>query len=552
MIFSLFVIGIALYHKVVYYDFVSYDDTIYMSALYDIFSKGGVLLWTLTEVVNSNWSPVTLLSLALDYKLYGLNAGGFHVTSLLLHSFNTALVFLIINSIFEDKNKSFFITLLFLIHPLNVETVVWVSERKGMLAALFTLLSLYFFLKFNQGNYKKIFYSLSLASFCLALLAKAVFVALPLIFILIEWYICKAKARDFYLAKTFYNAIPFLLVSLLIGTLTIWVHSATGAIASNEINPIHHRLGNAVTSFLIYLKQLFYPFQLTVMYRYKIIPIHIVIGSIVIISGMAFVVYNNRIKRPYLLFSILWYTLFLLPVLGIIQSGYHAHADRYAYIPLIGAYIAIVFLFSEFIKWINIRPIIIRSAVSMFIVMLMFISWVQISTWKNTLYLFQHTLTIDSDNYAANTNLAVFLMLNGNIPKGMEHYNRARKITPFYINMYDTISRNLTILQKPDMAVKVLYDLISNHKNFVRAYIKIAKIRINQQQYLNAKNILLKAIKIVKTDKTKTEINYLLAYSYLNLNQKELAIAILRDSVKIGEYGDKVNIFLNELIEIKN
>ncbi len=550
MMMSLFLIGIVLYQDVIFYDFVSYDDTIYMSAIQRAFLNDNVILWAFTDIVNYNWSPITVLSLALDYKLYDINAGGFHVTSLLLHCFNAILVFIIINIIFKDKNKSYIIALLFLIHPLNVETVAWISERKGVLSAFFTLLSLYFYLKINEVEHKKIFYSLALVSFCLALLSKAVFVTLPFIFILIDWYVCKVNSRNFYISKNLSKTILFFIASLIIGIITICVHSSTGAIISDEVNPLHYRLGNASNSYLIYLKQLFYPFDLTVMYRFKVIPMYTILLNVIIILGVFYIVYKNRIKRRYLVFGIIWYTLLLLPVLGIIQSGYHAHADRYAYIPLIGAYIAVVFLFSEMKERLNIRPILINSVGVLLILMLMFISWVQVSTWKNTLFLFEHNLTIDKDNYAANTNLAIFFILHGKVPEGFAYYKRAQRIMPNYIDMYDTVSRQLLKVKKPDLAVSVLLDLIKYDKYFIRAYIKIAQIKITQQQYSEAVDFLLQASKIekvIKSDEIISEINYLLAYSYMYLEQNKLAIDILTNSVKTDDRAEKIDLLLKEL-----
>ncbi len=542
---SLFIVGIFLYQKVFFYDFVSYDDAIYIKALHHNISGGNLLYWAFTNIVNNNWSPVTLLSFAVDYKIYGLNAGGYHATSVFLHCINAILVFLILNIIFEEKNKAYFISLLFLIHPLNVETVTWISERKGVLSAFFSLWALYFYLKIPYSYFKKTFYILALMSFILALLSKAVFVTLPFIFILVDWYICKSKSIDFYISKSVYKTFLFFLISLLIGVITIRVHSASGAIVSEQINPLQYRLGNVTSSYIVYLKQLFYPFDLIVLYSYKIITGFMIFLNTVLITGIFYLVYINRRERKYLTFGIIWYTLLLLPVIGIVQSGYHAHADRYSYIPLIGIFIVTVYLLSELITKLNISTVIIKSTGVMLIFMMMFISWVQISTWKNTEFLFEHTLTVDRDNYAANTNLAVYYIHQGDISKGLTYYRRAKKVKPYYVNMYETVSLALLKKSKPDLAVNILFDFIKNDKMFVRAYIKIAQIRINQQQYSKSVNILLQAREIDSLKKIESEINYLLAYSYLKLNQKKLAINVLENSAKVGDFGDKIILMLN-------
>jgi len=542
---SLLFICVVIYQNVIHYDFVSYDDVLYLNALQkNVDGIWGTFQWAFGSIVNFNWSPLTLLSLSLDYKMYGLNAGGYHFSNVILHYFNSIILLLIIKSLFKNNKLAYLISLIFLIHPINVEAVSWVSERKGVLSAFFTLTSIYFYLKFSLYNTRNIFYGLSLMFFCFGLLSKAVFVGVPLFFMVIDWFIFKERYRKQNLFESFSRLIPFFICSLIIGVVTLLVHSQSGAIVADELNPVYNRLGNAVNSYTVYLKQFFYPFGLSFLYRYRPINDIIVFINVIILLSIFYLAYININSRRYVMFGVAWYTLFLLPVIGIVQSGFHAHADRYAYIPLIGLYIIVVSLLLEMVNKLKLNSLLLKVAGGMFFLIIMFISFTQVSSWKNNKYLSENALLVDTNNYAANTTLAITYILERNLPKAMFHYDKAKKSDPHFLKMYYLVSDNLYQIGKKQLAVDVLFDLLENNNNNLLAYIKISKIKISQKEYIQAKDILYQANEISESN---TEINYLLAVCYYNLNQPKLAKKMLGNILTVGSYSEKIMRLLDDI-----
>jgi len=539
LVLTFFIIGFVLYLDIIFYDFVTFDDFIYLNKLYsNNLSMFDSLVWAFTDVVNYNWSPVTLISMLIDFNLYGLNSGGYHFTNLLLHCVNTTLLFLILCIIWGDKKTAYIVAFIFLVHPINVETVAWFSERKGVLGAFFSLLTLFLYLKYYVSHsHRKTFYILALLCFLLAVLSKATYITLPLITILITWYRNKIILNKTDFVKEVYNISPFLLISLVVGLITIYIHMSTGAIVDSVTNPLSARLSNALNSFIIYVKQVFYPFNLAAHYKYVPISNVDTIVNLLIVFGVFCIVYIKKMKYYYILFGLLWYSILVLPSIGIIQSGYHAHADRYTYLPLIGIFIIVVLFFSKLLTKIKLKSTNIYLFGFMFAFIIMSVTWVQHHTWRNSRYLFEHAYSVDATNYVVISNLARIYIREGHVSNGIAMYEKAKFFAPYYINMYDTISHELVLIDKPELAINVLTDLITYNKNFNRAYIKISTIRIKQQFYSKAIQILLK---IPNKKEDDAEVNYLLGYSYIQLGQKVHGISILKKSIQSKFFGMRI------------
>jgi len=543
----LFVVGIILYHKTITFEFIFYDDPIYINNI--IFNSNnvwGTLTWAFTDIVNANWSPLTILSLVIDFKIYGVNAGGYHSTNIILHCFNAILVFFILCRLLKNTRVSFLVALLFLIHPVNVEAVSWISERKGLLASFFTLISLVYFYKFKE-THNKYFYSLSILFFFFGLMSKSVFVVLPLIFLLVSWY--NFNYERFSYKKEIVVVLPFLILAFIFGLFTIYIHSKSGAVISDEFIPFYERLFNALNSYVIYLQQLFHPFNLSINYEYKLIPYTTTIINISVITLIFVIAYKFREKYKYVIFGLLWFTILLLPVLGFIQSGFTAHADRYLYLPGVGIYLIVVMFLNDFSKKSYVSPIMINIFYYLIITILMVVTWVQYDNWRTTVHLFEHAYSIDNNNYVANMNLANIYIIKGSYNRGLRHYEKAKSITPTHHAIYFLLSKNLVLAKKYDLALTILNDLLEiDNKNF-KANLNVAKILIQQGNYNKAIDTL---IKITPEQEKTSEITYFLALSYFKNSNYDKAIDTINSNVKIfnGLYSDKFNVLI-ENIKIK-
>lgn len=499
-------LSVVVYAEVLGHDFLNYDDNVYIDyiKLYDqgLFSLLG---WGLTSVVNSNWSPVTVFSLIADYKIYGNNPAGFHFTNLLIHILNSFLVYLVVYHLSRATVVALLVAAVFIVHPLNVEPVAWIAERKGLFAAFFILLSVYSYIKFKEASIEKEqkrFYYFSILFFMLSLFSKATFVILPFLLILIDSY------RENFKKKISFEVIkdkaPFFIIALIMGVVTIYTHSKTGAISNTGDWSFDNRVMNALYGYIYYLQKTLLPTNLAVNY----VPINHSIYSIFVyaagISGVLYSAYYYREKAPYFLFGILWFFITLLPVIGLIKSGNQIVADRYMYIPILGLlYVALNFFYTK----VNLKIV---SGLFVFIICVYgYVAKTQLVVWKDDYHVFGNVLKHDSDNYIAHLNLSSRNIIDGNIKQGLKHYFYARQATPLFWSIYDYISTALVLKNEYELAVKVLNDglIIEDMRDGILR--KIAQIRINQKKYYEAIIAIKKAIKI----KPENEYIFLLGHA---------------------------------------
>lgn len=530
-----FVLCFAIYHDTFNHAFIHYDDLTYIEAIKENDSGLWSLInWALTDTVNVNWHPLTLLSLITDYKLYGMNAGGYHATSLAIHLANTFLVLLIFKILTKKLLHAFLVALIFLVHPLNVETVSWVAERKGVLGALFTLASIYFYLQFRITT-RRLFYGISLLSFLAALLSKAAFVTLPILLIIIDLYLAlinKHKLNKRILQNTIVAQLPFFLLALFIGIISIYVHSTSGALISDNLYPLETRLAKTIAFYPTYIFQLLFPIGLHLSYPYRApTALELWIG-ILFFTTLSTLAIKFRNSMPAIFLGWFWYVVLLFPVSGIIQSGSHLHADRYAYLPIIGIVFLIISIAAQFLSRFEIRQRLYMVIISLLILILATISWNQHRTWKNTFSVFYNTYSHDPQNVFANTYLTGLYLQAGNIQEGMRFYSRGRQADPYFLYLYESAYEALLSQQKSDIALSVLNDALkavselnvsggAKYNSYRDMYLlKIATIYINQGQYQNAAESLQHSIKI-----NPNNIDFKFLYGYANYMQHNYQLA---------------------------
>jgi tetratricopeptide (TPR) repeat protein len=427
-------ITLALYWPATHFDFTNYDDPDYI--IYNPPVRHGItgagLAWAFKTRHASNWHPLTWVSHMADCALYGLNPGGHHLTSLLFHTANVVLLFLILRQWTGAPWRSALVAALFAWHPLHVESVAWVSERKDVLSTFFWLLALAAYgrytenLKFLISNFK-FYYIAALFFFALGLLSKPMVVTLPFVLLLLDFWPLKRKAA----VGLFLEKIPFFALAALECVATLWAQSGANSVVSFGVLPFSARLANALVSCVLYLWKMFWPVDLAVPYSYSHIwtfwPAAGAGCLLLLISAGAIM---RARRQPWLIAGWLWYLGTLMPVIGLAQVGIQPMADRYTYVPLIGIFIMAAWAIpGEWARWPG-PGLVFGAVVAGVLGFLLAGTEVQLQYWRNSVALFSHTAAVTRNNILAEYNLAEALARQGDEAEAIVHYQRALAIEP--------------------------------------------------------------------------------------------------------------------------
>jgi tetratricopeptide (TPR) repeat protein len=430
---------LVLFWQVQYHEFINYDDYEYVidnpNVRYGFSIKG--LAWAFTTDYAANWHPLTWLSHMLDCELYGLNPRGHHLNSLILHIINTLLLFMVLKKMTGALWRSAFVAALFAFHPLHVESVAWIAERKDVLSTFFCMLTMWAYARYLEKP-GKINYLVSLIFFILGLMTKPMLVTLPFVLLVLDYWPFERfqfkKINDYkgwqQLFRLIVEKSPFFIFSALSSIITYSIQNKWGAI-SHSI-PFDDRLVNALSSYIGYIFKMFFPFNLAIHYPDPFIPINwwstFSACFFLLCSSTVFVMYSKQ--HPYLIFGWLWYIGTLVPVIGLIQIGTQTMADRYTYIPLTGLFIIISWgAFHATKKW-RYQWIILSLFSSMTLFYIMGLTYHQLKYWENSIALFKHAIHVTSNNSLAHNNLGNALAKNGKFVEAVNHYHEALRIHP--------------------------------------------------------------------------------------------------------------------------
>ena len=432
----LVLVVLGLFGRVAGHEFLTYDDNEYVTGNAEV--RAGLtahgVVWAFTTAHAHNWHPLTWVSHMMDVQLFGLHPAGHHVTSLLLHAANTVLLFLLLRRLTRATWRSALVAALFGVHPLHVESVAWIAERKDVLSTFFMLIALWLYCGWaERGGLAR--YVAVLAAFALGLLSKPMLVTLPLLLLVIDvWPLGRRNP----LGARLLEKTPFLVLSLASSVVTLWAQRQEGAMKSLEAFPLSVRAANALVSYVRYLGQAVWPSGLAAFYPHPggMLPTWQVAlaGSLLVaITALAFAL---RTTRPYLAFGWSWYLVTLLPVIGLIQVGDQAMADRYTYVPLIGPFVAVVWGMSDAVdRW---RPLagspyrspILGAVAGVTVAALGVCAWIQVGYWHDTVALFEHAVGVTSDNYRAHQVLGDGFAVRGDLGRAETHYKEALRIRP--------------------------------------------------------------------------------------------------------------------------
>jgi tetratricopeptide (TPR) repeat protein len=536
----LVLVTLALYWPVQHYEFVNYDDPVYVYenpiVLRGLTREG--LAWAFGRLAGEHtyWHPLTWLSHMTDCQLFGPKPGPPHVVNVLFHALNAVLVFVVLRKMTGAHWRSAAVAGLFAWHPLQVDTVAWVTERKNVLSTCFWLLTLYAYARYvevsgvrcqvsGEGGESKVqspkskvqspkpatWYLATLALFTLGLMCKPMLVTVPVMLLLLDfWPLRRVQSSKFKVQSSKFASaevhasrithhaspahppllflllekVPFFLLSAGSALITILAHVQLGSLANEGALPLFARLANALVSYTRYLGKTLWPAPLAVHYPHPgTWPLWAVVGASLLLSSISLWTLLNVRRRPYLLAGWLWFLITLLPTIGIIQAASQAMADRFAYVPLIGLFLMLVWLLADLwqdrtaivgadmsrrISWpkligfppphvggdkvVAISRLALGSLLFLVLAACLIVSRLQLRHWRDSETLFRHTASVTKGNYIAEFNLGSALAQKNKLDDARDHFSAAIKIKPDYAEAHDDLGVVLQMQGKPEAA----------------------------------------------------------------------------------------------------
>ncbi len=468
-IYLLLVLAVlGVYSQVLQFDFVTYDDPDYVTANPHVqagLTWAGVA-WAFRTSYAGNWFPLTWLSHMLDSTLFGLDSGWHHFTSVWIHALSTLLWFAVLKRLTGARWRSALVAFLFALHPLHVESVAWVAERKDVLSGLFWVLTLWSYTAYTVRP-GPVRYGVTLLLFCLGLMAKPMLVTLPLVLLLLDRWPLRRGTKIL-------EKVPFFAASLAVSVVTVLVHKEVGATASLSLIPGAVRFENSLVSYAAYVLQTLWPVDLAVFYPYALgsLLVPAVIAGIAL-AAVTVLVIRDFPRRPYLAIGWLWYLITLLPVIGLIQVGAQARADRYTYIPMIGLAIAIVWGVSEALeRWPRMRTAL-AAAVCLACLTL---TWLQVQYWRDSISLYQHAIDATSGNYVARFNLASVLEKRGDLAGATAQMRETVRIRPRFALAHSELGQLLARQDRPEEALTELQTAMSLRPDLAGVHVRLGSV----------------------------------------------------------------------------
>jgi tetratricopeptide (TPR) repeat protein len=467
---------LAVYAQVVRYEFVDLDDGEYVFENWHVAHGLNLddVVWAFTTGHSANWHPLTWLSHMVDSQLFGSKAGYHHLVSVLIHVVNTLLLFLLLQRLTGAVWRSAFVAGLFALHPLHVESVAWVAERKDVLSTFFLFLTLWAYADFARTRRFKQ-YLFALLFFVLGLMSKPMLVTVPFLLLLLDYWplnrlqpgpratagkVKRSRQSPF---NCFMQSalplvrekIPFFLLSAASAIITFLVQKAGGAVQVADALTFDAKISNAIHSYAAYLVKTVWPAGLIVYYRYVLpgYPSAEILSAALVLFAITVLALHFSGRFPYIAFGWLWYLGTLVPVIGLVQVGGQATADRYTYIPLIGVFVAVAWGIPDaFARWRNMQRPLAAAGALLFLVCAV-ISWHQVRYWRDTVTLFSHALEIDKDNYLAHELMGTGLAKRGDYQEAVAHYTAALRFSPLNTHIMSNLGSSLDLLGKADEAL---------------------------------------------------------------------------------------------------
>ncbi len=536
---ALAAVTIAIYIQVTSFDFVNFDDPAYVYEN-DVVQQGLTwpgIVWAFAREHASNWHPLTWMSHMVDCQLYDLKAGGHHLTNVIFHTLTGVLLFLFLNRVTRAMWRSAFVAALFLWHPMHVESVAWISERKDVLSALFFVLTLMSYARHAETKSHSFTYPLthSLIFFTLGLLAKSMLVTLPFILLLLDiWPLQRFTSNKQNWPALIREKIPFFILALAFSIVTFAAQHTSGAIAPLDQLPFIDRLGNSLLSYALYVEKLFWPADLTFFYPFpKPVPWTFVFPAIIMLLFVSMLVVGGFRKFPWATIGWFWFIGMLFPVIGIVQVGRQAMADRYSYLPSIGLFIAVTWSIYDLVGR-SLRER--RNAKTILAVVAILISatfavaaYKQISTWRNSATLAEHALAVDPQNAYVRQNLGMYWFRHGRPDLALQLLQEADEMNPGDPGGLNALGWVLMTQGKIADAKEKFREILRVNPQDAQALGTLGTLAMREGRINEGLDLLRKS---VAARPTASEYRFELAHALVMANQLQEAVTEYRTVLK--------------------
>ena len=544
---------LAVYWQISDHEFINFDDDVYVTDNRNV--QAGLTLeglkFAFSFAERTYWHPLAWLSHMLDCELFGLNPGPHHLVNLIFHILNSLLLFLVFHRMTEAIWKSALIAALFALHPINVESVVWVAERKNLLSTFFWLLTMLSYVRYTEQpsffRYLVVFFV-----FGLGLMAKPMLVTLPFVLLLLDYW----PLRRFRFEPSTHNGnedfgqsifggttgsqtfrlilekVPLLVLAAFTINLSSSSVQEYGIVLSMESVPMKLRIANACVSYIKYIGTMIWPQQLAIFYPFpKMIPLWQTIAAFLLLVLISGLVIKGLKRAPYLIVGWLWYLGTMVPVIGIMQAGlWPAMANRWAYVPLIGIFIMITWGLSELSVRLRINKMRLVTATAAVFFLLGLAAWFQTRHWINSTAIFAHTLKVTTNNFIAHNNLGTALKDQGRIAEAISHYHEALRLFPGYAKAHNNIGAAMEDQGKTTEAIRHYREALRLDPDNALIHYNLGHVLGEQDKTTEAVYYYIKALQI-KPNFANAHNN--LGIALLRLGKLSQAMRHLQEAVRL-------------------
>jgi hypothetical protein len=476
--------------------FVNFDDPLYVQSnpvLHDGLSATGIET-AFTTVQAGYWIPLTWISYQIDYHFSGMNPAGYHRTNVLLHAMTAALLFLTFCRMTNRIGGSLTVAALFAVHPIQVESVAWVTERKDVLSTFFLMLAIWAYTGYARHPSVGRYLLVSLY-FVLGLMAKPMLVTLPVVLLILDcWPLDRSHLGP---RRLLLEKLPLFLLALAAGVLTIATQRHGTAVRSLDEFSLYARLGNAIVGYVLYLRMLLWPYPLAVFYPHpgNELPIWQSLLSASLLLVLTVAAFRLRRRAPYLLAGWLWYIVTLAPVSGVLQAGWQGRADRFLYVPSIGLFLAFTWGIADLVGT-RIRQMSLALATGGIVAACVVLTTIQLGLWRDSLTLWEHTAAVTEDNFVCRDSLAAAMMDNGRSAEAMKHLERAialkpnHELAPYLLGLAQREQRQFA------EAERRLRDALKINPDYVEALATLSEILSEGKRFDEAEQLAQHALEV--------------------------------------------------------
>jgi len=501
-------------------DFLNYDDPDYFTANPHVLSglTSANIAWAFTTGYKSSWQPLTWMSLMLDTELFGKNPAGPHFTNLVFHSVNAAILFLLFWKLTSALWRSAFVAALFALHPLHVESVAWISERKDVLSTFFALLALLSYAHYAKENCRRVFW-FALFFFALGLMAKPMLVTLPFVMLLLDcWPLQRFTIHNLRLtaSRLASEKIPFFALSAVSCAITFYEQQRSGAVATLVKFSMGERIENAFVSYARYLGKTFWPDPLAIPYPH---PGHwelsLVACSVALVFGLSAIAILMAWRFPFVFTGWFWFAGTLVPVIGLVQVGNQAMADRYTYLPLTGIFIIFVWSLNEYCANRRLPKQLAGVSAAIILCATAVQARSQIFYWQNSGTLFRHALAVTKNNFAAYDNLGTYLYRQGQMPEALDCFQKSLEINPDDADTFYNLGNVFIKMGRVDEAINNYRRSLAIDPNNAEALGNLGSALAEKKQFDEAISCFQKALQL-NPDSVGTHYNLATAFAIVN------------------------------------